>query len=277
MINFRTVADLSQLIKSKLHLIPDVDCIAGVPRSGMLPATLIALYLGKPLVSVESLHHGDYCTLTSRIKLNNQVRRVLVIDDSCSSGNAMNQVRNMLSTIKNKEFVYCAVYVTQYALNKQAVNFYFEQLEHVRLFEWNILNHNILQRSCVDLDGILGVDPTNEENDDGENYRQFLINAKPKFIPHYTIKAIVTCRLEKYRQLTEQWLKQHNVRYEQLYMMNYPDAATRRADGKYAQYKAEIYKQTDAELFYESSDEFAKKIHALTNKPVYCTDTNIFY
>jgi len=274
MINFRSVDDMNQLIKSKLHLIPDVDCIAGVPRSGMLPATLIALYLGKPLVSVESLRYGDYCTLTKRVKLNSQVKKVLVVDDSCSSGNAMNQVRDMLSAIK-KEFIYCAVYVTEHSKNK--VDFYFDIVEQWRVWEWNIMDHSILGNSCVDLDGVLCIDPTPEQNDDANNYREFIRTAKPKFIPKHKIKAIVTCRLEKYRTETEQWLKAHNIQYEHLYMLDLPDKATRQKLNMYGKYKADIYKQTKAVLFIESSPKEAIEIHSITLKPVYCLGDGYFY
>ena len=274
MLNFRSVDDMNQLIKNKLHLIPDVDCVAGVPRSGMLPATLIALYLGKPLVSVESLQYGDYCTLTNRVKLNGRVKRVLVVDDSCSSGNAMNKVRDMLSTVKNQEFVYCAVYVTK--ASKDKVDFYFDIVEQWRMWEWNIMDHLVLESSCVDMDGVLCVDPTDEQNDDGEKYLKFLAEAKPKFIPTHKIKAIVTCRLEKYRAETELWLKEHGIKYDKLYMMDFPDKASRLKFGDHAKYKADIYTQSGAVLFIESNSLQASNIYFRTNKPVYCIGDNTF-
>ena len=98
MINFRSVDDMNQLIKAKLHTIPNVDCIIGVPRSGMLPATLIALYLGKPLISIEQLGSQSN-QFTNRIPLNNlAIKKALVVDDSCFSGNAMNKVREYLKS-----------------------------------------------------------------------------------------------------------------------------------------------------------------------------------
>ena len=274
MINYRSVDDLSQLIKSKLHLIPDVDCIAGVPRSGMLAASLIALYLGKPLISIEDIGKGDYNNFTSRIRLFCKSSRVLVVDDSCSSGNAMKHVKDTLSTIKNKEFIYCAIYVLE--SSKQYVDFWFETLEHLRLFEWNIMDHGILGQSCVDLDGILCIDPTYEENDDGEKYKHFLLNAQPRFIPQRRIGTIVTCRFEKYRPETIQWLEKYNVKYNDLIMMNYATADERRAANCYSSYKAAIYKQTNAQLFIESNSKQAFDIFCFTNKPVYCPD-NGFY
>ena len=46
-LNFRTVHDLNLAITKKLYDIRqlDVDLVVGIPRSGMLPASLIATHL----------------------------------------------------------------------------------------------------------------------------------------------------------------------------------------------------------------------------------------
>lgn len=281
MLNYRSVDDMNQLIKSKLHLIPDVDCIVGVPRSGMLPATLIALYLGKPLGTTETL--GKYSFDTTRriaFGLGREIpapyrTKILVVDDSCSSGYAMNKVKEQCSRHLDMDFIYCAVYVTEESKNK--VDFYFDIVEQWRVWEWNIMDHLVLESACVDLDGVLCVDPTPEQNDDGENYLKFLANAAPKFIPKHKIKAIVTCRLEKYRVETEAWLKKHGVQYDKLYMMNYPDAITRRQVGQYAHYKTRIFKELGATLFIESNPIEAHGIAVMSGKAVYCLGDNKFY
>ena len=41
------------------------------------------------------------------------------------------------------------------------------------------------------MDGVLCIDPTEKENDDGERYKHFLNNAAPLHIPKYTIGHIV--------------------------------------------------------------------------------------
>ena len=244
MIHFRSVADMDMLIRGNLTHIPDVDCVVGVPRSGMLPATLIALYLGKPLMSIDNIHKHTTVGYSERLPLLTYIKRVLVVDDSCDSGNAMRKVKKdlIISEVTNElEFIYCAVYATQRAIDDGEIDFYFERVDQPRVFEWNILDHNILQNSCVDMDGVLCADPMPYENDDGEMYRTFLEKAEPKFIPHYTIDSIVTCRLEKYRPQTEEWLRKHNVKYRNLFMMNYPNAVARQQQGRYTEFKAEIY------------------------------------
>ena len=279
MINFRSVSDMDMLIREKLSCIPTVDCVVGIPRSGMLPATLIALYLGKPLMSIERLGKiGMAVGFSERLPVLTPIRRVLIVDDSCDSGNAMRKAKKFISPfVGDLQIIYCAIYATQKAIDSGEINFYFEKLEQTRLFEWNILDHNILENSCMDLDGVLGVDPQPYENDDGEMYITFLRTAEPLFIPHYTIDSIVTCRLEKYRPQTEEWLRKHRVNYKKLHMMDLPDAETRKQQSKYSEYKADIYTQTGNVLFIESDDSQAQRIFAITDRPVYCVSTNKFY
>ena len=280
MINYRSVEDLNRVIKNNLHTIPEVCAIVGIPRSGMLPATLLALYLGKPVIMADQLFTGGQVwDLTNRFKISVSATKdkpLLVIDDSCDSGNAMALVKDRINTfIKNGKFLYSAVYVTE--KGKNHVDFYFEQVEQPRVFEWNILDHNILTKACVDLDGVLCRDPTDEENDDGERYRAFLRDAEVKFVPHYEINSIVSCRLEKYRPETEIWLKRHGIKYKNLFLLNVPDAKTRQLLGAYSQYKADIYKALDTQLFIESDPLQASVINNLSKKPVYCLSDNIFY
>lgn len=276
--NFRSINDLNKLIRAKLPYIPQVDAIIGIPRSGMIPASLIALYLGKPLYTVDQFYQGGYINFTERIKSNKPsiIKRVLVIDDSCNTGNCLRQVRDvLLKWSRSIEILYAAVYVTEQA--SKMVDFYFEICPLPRVFEWNIMDHIILSNSCVDMDGVLCIDPTREQNDDGEGYLEFIRTAKPLFIPQHKIKAIVTSRLEKYRKPTEQWLTDHNVKYDTLYMMDYKTAEERRKANKYGQYKAELYNATKATLFIESSKVQAEYIHDSTCKPVYCLEDGVFY
>ena len=57
--NFITVAELNSDIVENLHNIPrNIDIIVGIPRSGMLVATLISLYMNKPLSDFDSFVQG---------------------------------------------------------------------------------------------------------------------------------------------------------------------------------------------------------------------------
>ena len=61
--NFRTISDLNKTINDNLHRIPqDIDIVVGVPRSGMLAASIISLLLNLPLSDLESFIRGELYT-----------------------------------------------------------------------------------------------------------------------------------------------------------------------------------------------------------------------
>ena len=277
--NYRSFNDLSNLIKKNLNKIPrDIDVIVGVPRSGLLVATMIALLLNKRIADFDGFLEGRIIAsgrtkkLTNDINSIDDIRKVLIVEDSVSSGESLNKIRTKISSFPNIEFTILAAYVTNE--NKSMVDIYFETVANPRLFEWNLFHHKgVLCNSCFDIDGVLCVDPTPEENDDGERYRSFLLNASPLFIPSCEIGYIVSSRLEKYRLETEEWLRKNGIRYKKLFLLD-STAKERREQNLYYKFKAEIYKKTDAILFIESNDYQAEEINRLTKKPVFCVDSN---
>jgi uncharacterized HAD superfamily protein len=133
------------------------------------------------------------------------------------------------------------------------------------------MRHNsFLARSCCDIDGVLCLDPTEEENDDGAGYLKFLNEVSPLHLPTVEIHTLVTSRLEKYRRDTEAWLDRHGVRYKRLVMAPYSSMTERRAANAHARLKAEVYLASDCELFLESDPRIAKEIFSITHKPVLC-------
>ena len=142
-----------------------------------------------------------------------------------------------------------------------------------RFFEWNMMNHGNLDECCMDIDGVICTDPLEEENDDGPRYVRFLRDATPISIPNTTVGWLVTCRLEKYRALTEEWLARHGVRYHKLVMLDLPSKEARMASNCHGRFKADVYKRTEASLFIESSLTQAAEIARIARKPVCCITT----
>ncbi|MBO4266725.1 MAG: FkbM family methyltransferase [Lachnospiraceae bacterium] len=286
--NFRSVSDMDRVIREKLSLIPsDVELIVGVPRSGMLPATLLAVYLNLPLTDTMSIASGashaastrDYRLKSSKNSTDiRDYKKILVIDDSCYTGLSINEVKESIASIPDcdTEILYACVYVMPEATS--CVDIYFEIVPSPRVFEWNIMNHSVICQSCFDLDGVLCVDPTEEQNDDGEKYIDFILNAKPLWTPKFTIGVIVTSRLEKYRSYTEKWLSEHNISYQHLIMLNLRSKEERIRMGAHAPFKASVYDQiAGTKLFIESDPDQARYIAEATGKAVYCVSTNEFY
>jgi orotate phosphoribosyltransferase len=127
--------------------------------------------------------------------------------------------------------------------------------------------------SCVDIDGVLCPDPTPRQNDDGAGYLDFIANAPALHTPNVQVGWLVTCRLEKYRAATEAWLENNGIRYNELVMMDYADAESRRAAGAYGAFKANVYSTTGALFFVESNPSQASEIALRSGKPVYCMGT----
>ena len=277
---YRSFEDLARTIRSNIHKIPhDIDAVIGVPRSGMIPAYPIGLYLNKPVLSVagflEAQRNGGGKLLASEAGQRSKYiqhthsGRVLVIDDSYRRGKAYHKVRGQLAEVEGVEFIYGAIYTT--AEGVENLDFWGEVLSSRRLFEWNIFHHKSLENAAFDIDGVLCQDPP--VDDDGKQYRAYIRHAIPRFVPSTPVKMLVTCRLEKYRAETEAWLAEQGIRYEKLVMLDFPDKATRVKWGRHGFYKGEVYEKSDCTLFIESSLREALQITQETKKPVFCTET----
>ena len=272
--NYRSINDLNETILRKLHLIPrGIDLIVGVPRSGMLPANLLALYLNLPYTDIHSFIKGFVYKAGARRQFfdTSDYKNILVVDDSIASGNALEECKESLAHLTSKfNFKYAAVYVLPGKEN--FVDYALESVATPRYFQWNIFNHSTLDKACFDIDGVLCVDPTNEQNDDGLKYVSFLLNAIPLYLPGSKIGTIVTSRLEKYRAETKFWLDNHGIKYDKLVMLNLPDMKARQKANCHGAHKANEYKISKYNLFVESDLHQAIEINRLTNKPVFCTE-----
>jgi uncharacterized HAD superfamily protein/hypoxanthine phosphoribosyltransferase len=271
---YRTIADLNQIILKRLNIIPkDFDLIVGVPRSGMLPANLLALYLNKPFTDIHSFLNGHIYKAGARGQFFDvkDYKKVLVVDDSIASGSAMLEVKeNLKHLAADFSISYCAIYVIPG--KEKMVDYFFEVVPLPRYFQWNVFNHTTLEKACFDIDGVLCVDPTDEQNDDGPKYIDFILNAPPLFIPGAKIGTIVTSRLEKYRKQTEIWLEKNKVKYNELVMLDLPDMAARQKANNHGDFKAQAYMAKPYVLFIESNLAQAIQINRIAKKPVLCTE-----
>jgi uncharacterized HAD superfamily protein/hypoxanthine phosphoribosyltransferase len=271
--NYRNIRDLNNIILKKLSIIPrDFDLIVGVPRSGMLPANLLSLYLNRPYTDIHSFMNGHIYKAGARGQFFDikQFKKILVVDDSVASGAALQECKENLKELSAQfDIKYCAVYVIPG--KEKTVDYFFETVPLPRYFQWNILNHTTLEKACFDIDGVLCADPLPEQNDDGEKYIDFILNAPPLFIPGSKIGTIVTSRLEKYRTQTETWLKANNVKYNDLVMLDLPDMAARQKANNHGGHKAKAYMAKPYVLFVESELNQAIQINKIAKKPVLCT------
>lgn len=283
MLGFVSISDLAVLVRKNLQNIPrDIDLIVGVPRSGMIPAYLIGLYVNRLVTDLTSFidnkapGHGMWRSVGVGLATPHEARSILLVDDSYLSGAAMGDaVRRIHGAGYRGRVVTCAAIVVP-SMTEQ-IDLHFLRMPMPRVFEWNVLHHSIVQNSCFDLDGLLCVDPTDDENDDGPNYEKFLQTARPLLRPSGKIGHVVSARLEKYRKQTEGWLASNKIEYECLHLIDLPSAAERRRLSVHHVHKAEVYKATNSALFFESEPDQSHKIARLAAKPVLCTTNMTMY
>lgn len=285
---FITNNDLVEGVEDLCNKLPEISGIVAIPRSGLLPASLLSNYLSVPLYSLI----GDSITrLYSRSDngggrmfnyVHDESAPLLVLDDTCFSGFEMRRVRDLLG---EDNILYAAIFTTRPgSLN---LDLFSKTLSYPHVLEWNLFDAEPLKNGVLDMDGILCDEVPLEVCDDGPKYIDYIKNVKPikKHLPKlFGCKAICTGRLEKYRGVTEEWLDRYGVKYEDLIM--YPGTQKER-DRNYivnvAKYKAESYQNLEhVKFFVESCDRQSKYIANLlkvdkTSVYVICPTTKRVY
>lgn len=257
--NFKSIKNMSEDIRRYLmpKLPSDIGIVYGVPRSGLLPATIIATFLGAELATI-----GQSSISGQRKKnfIKRKKTRSLIVDDSMYRGGAMQKALQMC----DKPCETCVVYVSPESKTK--VNYFSEILPGPRFFEWNFLGIKATEDFVFDMDGVICEDPKVYDND-GASYQKEIESVRPLFIPQVKIKAICTNRIERWRPQTENWLNRYGVLYDELLMQPFKTAVERRLKSTSAGFKSEYYKNNGT-LFVESHNSHAKEISKITKKPV---------
>ena len=281
--HFRNYNDMSLCLWRNLWKLPHkYDLIVGIPRSGMIPATMLSLYLHAQLSSLDEFCEGR--TMKSGITRMGstlglpfpQIKHVLVVDDSIWSGQSIRNAKQRINqTIAQKysgmTIDYCAVYSK--SGQDPDIDFSFEIVPTPRRYQWNFLHQaKYCRDSLFDIDGVVCRDPTEEENDDGPRYLQFITTVKPKISITFPVGGFVSSRLEKYRHETEEWLHRNGFVYNKLFMLNLPSKEARIKQNAHAPFKAAIYKNRPETFFFFFYIHQAETIARLSGKDVLCTD-----
>ena len=285
-----TLSDLSNTIRKNIWKRPrDIDFIITIPRSGTIAGSIISEFLNVPLIDIDSFVAGVKPYGGGRLRYYNKkehnTKRVLVVDDTVYSGLSKVQTKEKLKEFAEEyEFIFMAVYLE--GPGKKHVDLYLEDIsmytnnyKQIVLYEWNIFHHNENEMAAMlfDLDGVMCVNPPDERNE--EAYQSYIRNAIPLFVPTAKIGGIVTFRLIKNSQATEEWLKKQGVEYDNLIMFNAQTWEERAAHGIHPGiWKGEIYKSLPQyRLFVESDPTQAQIIADVSGKQVYCVEDNKMY
>ncbi|MDB5343974.1 MAG: hypothetical protein JWP89_2351 [Schlesneria sp.] len=254
--------------------LPPVKAIAGVPRSGMIPAALIALELNVPMIAVETLIEHEHPEVSlPRRGFKNRVHEgvILVVDDTCASGRQADRLRELIKA----PVQLAAIYVEDRI--KIAVDYYHAKLPgFAQFYEWTMLHDDNNRLILVDMDGVLCEDwHGGNEDAHTEQYAEFLQNVRPRRLPTMPLRGIVTNRLERHRPETEAWLAKHGIEYGTLTMSPHATFSARDRAHDAAQRKAQAYlTDPNLRLFIESDDEQARQIALQTGRPVFSIARN---
>lgn len=275
---YLTAADLAaDTLRLVPQLPPDITAVAGVSRSGLAPATLLAMHLHLPLFVLRHKHRDLLPAGHGWRMRDGQPERegtLLVVDDTTMRGGSVQETRNILVSMR-RPYLTASVYCNPRAEHKP--DLWAADLPWPHLLGWNLFNSVLTRSAAVDFDGVLCRDCTPEEDDDGPRYRKFLETAAPlHLVRRAPIPLIVTARLEKYREPTEAWLRKWGVRWKSLVMGPWR-SLKERARNDIAAYKADHFAPFAArpcgikpKLFIESDPRQAVRIAALTGRLVVC-------
>jgi len=230
------------------------DAVVGVPRSGMLPASMASLSLGVPLWSLDTsgkvaLDTGQRLRDVGKKRIN----KLLVIDDSCASGRAMQKVKRLMKLdCMNYDVTFAAVLVT--SNGESYVDQYYKRLELPHWFEWNFFGNSGLishLKLGVDFEGIIQDRETGELN---------------SMIPRHThIPVIVSEKLETARPNVLDWLAKRDVSCDHLVM---PKVTSPLAT--FTQWKAKQCDDLGVWTYMAHEPQQARAMTKLRNKLVIC-------
>ena len=264
----------------------DITAIAGVARSGMAVASMLAMQLHLPLLTIRQTR-GDVIESGNGWRLGAshvgaERDHVLVVDDTVMTGNSIRSIKRVVGKAFGRSLI-AAVYVNPLA--KRKPDLWVRDLPWPHLLEWNLFNSVLSPNMAMDFDGVLCHDCQPADDDDGPRYDRFIRTAKPLYVPRKEpIPLIVTARIEKYRSDTESWLRKHGIRWHRLVMHPAKTLAERRADD-IAAYKAHHFGEWASShvaappplAFIESDDAQARRIAELSGRMVICPATAQVY
>ena len=273
-ITFRSLEDLALACQKIADRIPNTyDLIVGVPRSGLFPATFLSLKFGRPLLAAGLADEVKPWLSGSSERGVGQPGRILVVDDSATTGAAVLKARDEVMKRYPGAVVHTAV-IFAAPNTTSLVDYYAESVPQPRFFEWNLM-HSKQGILATDMDGVLCENCPPGVSDDEAAYVAWMKNAKAHLIPGFKIDFIVTNRFERHRATTEAWLKEHGVDYGELLMS--PRTQKPATNGHQIEHKVQRLCQIKPDMFWESSEWEAENIWRQTRVPTLCTDEMMFY
>lgn len=265
-----------QLVADTMKLLPripaDVDAIAGVSRSGLASASILAMATHLPLFVVRQSErdvvpagHGF------RLQDSERAQHVLVVDDTSMTGRSLQDTLPIVRGLSKRvttATVYCA------PDSKQMPDLWAETLPYPHFLEWNLFNSVFLPGMACDFDGVLCEDCPAAADDDGPRYLSWMRTAPLRYAPRRgCLPLVVTARLSKYADETRRWLQEKRISVDTLQMRGESTLQERRVQYT-PEWKAEVFAAWAARqkaiglpaIFVESCPYQAEKIAVFLQK-----------
>lgn len=235
------------------------DLLIGVPRSGLMVASFMSTELNIPL-SVPEILPSYWSTKSDPRPINN----ILIVEDGATLGTHLIPVKEKTVRTFPTALVHIgALYSVDGGISLDTWGTKVHSWKSV--LEWDLSDSRPYQNIAVDMDGVLCQEcpPCLTEDE----YINWMETATPHLIPPYQIEAVITSRREKYRAITEGWLRRNGVRYVHLLM----DPSIKDSDRDFIGWKIRCINYRKPQVFIESDERIAQVIHWKTGVPVICS------
>lgn len=247
----------------------DWDLVVGIPRSGMIPAYIIALALNVNCTDIASwvnnrpLKRGGTRKVRKDIGFPWEAKKVLVVDDSIMSGESMKNALVEIPSWLSLRAHTLAVYSNKPIRND--VDIILEFVPCPRVFEWNVFHHSVISRSCISLESMAYEDRASEGG---------IIN-RFRYTTSGQINTIVSCRRESSRNEVEALLNDVGISYRSLVMASEDDDLI--TVESLVRLKVDAFKSSSADMFIEGDSGQSRYICREVAKPVFCLNDNLMY
>lgn len=277
---FKSYKDLGKDIQDNIHKLQGegYDLVVGIPRSGMIPAYMMSLLLNIKCTDLNSfLNNARIMSGSTRkgaraLRTAWDAKKILLVDDSVMTGRSMQAALKEIQDKTSRQVTRLAIYIERDSI--KFVDVYFEVVPGPRLFQWNIFHHPVLGSSCVELEGVLCLEPDSKDAQGEEQYRDILRKANPLVLPTYKLHTVVTYRSETYRELTLRWLEENNIEHDNLVMSDVPSTRKKEDFEGYAVRQANHYRSSVTRLFIAKDEPLARIVAEQSGKPVFCLEAS---
>lgn len=231
-----------------ISALTDRDTLIAIPRSGLLPAQILAHRLNLPLFAltrhntIADLNHGTRSATLPRIG-----RKIAVVDDTTCTGRALTRARTIIHAhLPDADVITVAVYAA--SLDLADVIAY--RLPAPHLLDWHFPASPYATQALWDIDGVL--------LDESDHTGRLLRRTAPGI-------HCVTGRGRALEPLTREQLARAGINPARI------DYADKNLVGEEAaEHKARIYAESPATYFVESDAGQALTIARISRKIVIC-------